>query len=99
VPTLIVSRKGQLAEILVYKRNGAPFLRRHFSPHTATVSHDPSRKRFLARLLGAAASMGLVSRAVASSAPAAVVPSAAGRVSPVVLRPETRAVARRAGAV
>jgi len=85
-----------LAEILVYKRKAAPFLGGDFSTSHPPVSHDPSRKQFFAKLLGWAAALAVVPKFFAKSAPMA--PSAAP-VAPVDLRPETRAVARRAGSV
>ena len=57
------------------------------------MSHDPSRKHFLAKLIGLVAVAGLAPKLLAkSAAPATPTPVK----SPVVsLRPETRAVARR----
>jgi len=69
------------------------------------VSHDPSRKQFFAKLLGAAASVSVAPNLVAKTSPelsspnGATVVSSATSGAPVVVRPEIRAVARRAGSV
>jgi len=60
------------------------------------VSHDPSRKQFFAKLLGAAAAVAVAPKLIAESASSNALPAP---VSPVVVRSETRAVARRAGSV
>ena len=92
----MISPHKILAEILVYKRKAAPFLGGDLSSSYSTVSHDPSRKRFFAKLLGATAALAVVPKFLAKTAP--VVTPAAPAV-PVNLRPEPRAVARRAGSV
>jgi len=62
------------------------------------VSHDPTRKRFLAKVLGLATVGAFAPGAVAS----ALVPASTNQVTgPAVafqLRPQPRAVARREGA-
>ena len=63
------------------------------------MSHDPTRKHFLAKLIGVAASLTVVSKIFAKSAPAESAPAAGRGASSIVLRPETRAIARRAGTV
>jgi hypothetical protein len=88
---MILPQKN-LAEILVYKRKVAPFLGRDLSTSHSTVSHDTSRKQFFAKLAGLAAAVAVVPKVLAKSAP--VAPAA-----PVNVRPETRAVARRADSV
>jgi len=82
---------------LVYKTNGAPFFGADFNQFTDTVSHDPSRKRFLGKLTGLLALAGIAPRLVAKSAAAVTAPAEIAR--PVVLRPDSRAVARRAESV
>jgi len=61
------------------------------------VSHDPSRKQFFAKLLGAAAAVSVAPKLLAKSSPAAVTPAVSAL--PVMVRPEARAVARRADSV
>jgi len=61
------------------------------------VSHDSSRKQFFAKLVGLAAAFAVVPKFLAKSTPAATTPVAPA--APVDLRPEARAVARRADAV
>ena len=85
-----------LAEILVYKRKAAPFLGGDFSTSHSTVSHEPSRKQFFAKLLGAAAAWAVMPKFFAKTSRDS---TPAAPVAPVNLRPETRAVARRAGPV
>jgi len=64
------------------------------------VSHEPSRKQFFAKLLGFAASLAFVRKFVAKSAPGLSGSNGpAAPAAPVVLRPETRAIARRADSV
>jgi len=81
---------------LVYKRNGAPFFRQAI-PITSTVpvSHDPSRKQFFAKLLGLTAAFGFLPKLLAKSAVATRAPES----TPVTVRPESRAVVRRADAI
>jgi hypothetical protein len=62
------------------------------------VSHDPSRKRFLARMLGFAAVGALAPRAVAEAAAGPRTNKADGNAVAFRLRPQARAVARRGGA-
>jgi hypothetical protein len=57
---------------------------------THTVSSTCSRKTFFAKLGGALATLGLAPALLARSNPAA-------KPAPVVLRPETRAIARKPG--
>src|SRR5687767_5240774 len=49
-------------QILVYNPNCAPFFGGDFNPSTDTVSHDPSRKSFLAKLIGFVAVAGIAPR-------------------------------------
>jgi len=61
------------------------------------VSHDPSRKQFFAKLLGLTAAFGFLPKLLAKSAVVTRAPgSSPSRV--VAIRPESRAVARRADA-
>jgi hypothetical protein len=67
-----------------------------FAEHQRPVSHDPTRKHFFAKLIGLIAAAGLAPRLLAQSQ--------ASRARPVTppqieLRPESRAVARRADSV
>jgi hypothetical protein len=59
------------------------------------VTQDPSRKQFFAKLLGLTAAFGVLPKLLAKSAPSAAPVSVD---TPVPVRPETRAVARRADA-
>jgi hypothetical protein len=61
------------------------------------VSHDPSRKTFLLKLLGFTAAAGFAARFLTRSAKrvAAKAPASA----PIALRTEPRAIARRADSV
>ena len=61
----------------------------HF--HT-TVSHDPSRKLFFAKLIGLTAAAGLAPKLLAKPRTARAQTPAPGLIE---LRPESRAVARR----
>jgi hypothetical protein len=65
--------------------------------HTQIVSHDPSRKRFLGKLLGLAAVAGIAPRALAKSTVQAATNDQ--RQAPIVPKPDARAVARRADSV
>ncbi|MGA2017022.1 MAG: hypothetical protein ABSH26_08695 [Opitutaceae bacterium] len=62
------------------------------------MSHDPSRKHFLARILGFAAAGALAPRSVARAVAPAPDNKAGGPAAPFLLRREPRAVARRGGA-
>jgi hypothetical protein len=63
------------------------------------VSHDPSRKHFLAKLIGLVAVAGLAPKLLAKRAvPAAPVPNQPKSDALIAIRPDSRAVARRAGA-
>jgi len=62
------------------------------------VSHDPSRKRFLARILGFAAAGALAPGSVARAVAPASTNKADGAAVAFRLRSEPRAVARRGGA-
>ena len=66
-------------------------------PDTSPVSSLSTRKSFLAKLGGFIAAAGLVPKAIAAPAAAAV--STAAPASPITPRPETRAVARRPDSV
>jgi hypothetical protein len=93
---LIPRAKKIHSEILVYKRNGAPFFRQAI-PTTSTVpvSHDPSRKQFFAKLLGLTAAFGFLPKLLAKSAAVTRLPES----TPVMaVRAESRAVARRVDA-
>jgi dihydropteroate synthase len=57
------------------------------------VTHDPSRKHFLGKILGLAAAAGVSTRLLARSA-AAALPAAPAAAPVIVARPEPRAVAR-----
>jgi hypothetical protein len=59
------------------------------------VSHDPSRKRFLAKMLGLVAMGALAPRAVARAAVPASTNKEGGRAATFRVRPQPRAVARR----
>ena len=65
------------------------------------MSHDPSRKQFFAKLLGAAAAVtaapGLLAKTASVVSPAS--DSSHSAALPLAVRPEVRAVARRAGSV
>ena len=93
----MISPQKILAEILVYKRNAAPFFDRDFNHFNRPVSHDPSRKQFFAKLLGAAAAVTVAPPLLAKSAPSHS--TSAAPATPVVVRAEVRAVARRADSV
>jgi hypothetical protein len=60
------------------------------------VSHDPSRKKFFARLLGIVAVSSLLPKVFAKSAPTSPLAPAATKKSEFQLRPAPRTVARRA---
>jgi len=60
------------------------------------VSHDPTRKTFLLKLLGFAAGAGLATRLFARGARRV---TTAPAPAPIALQTEPRAVARRAGTV
>ena len=86
-------------EILVYIGIPASFAGVSFAEHTyaRTVSHDPTRKHFFAKIIGLIAAAGLAPRLLAKApAQPAQTPVASGGIE---LRPETRAVARRADSV
>jgi hypothetical protein len=90
---LIPRPKKNQSEILVYKRNGAPFFHRAFLiTSTCPVRLDPSRKQFFAKLLGLTAFAGFLPKMLAKSS----VPAPATVAAPVTVRTESRAVARRA---
>lgn len=60
------------------------------------MSHDPTRKHFFAKLIGLIAAAGLAPRLLAQSQTSRAKPVASGKIE---LRPESRAVARRADSV
>jgi hypothetical protein len=62
------------------------------------VSHDLSRKRFLARILGFSAAGALAPRSVTPAIVAAANNKADGPTVPFRIRPQLRAIARRDGA-
>ena len=82
---------------MVYKLNAAPFFHSDSNHFNRPVSHDPSRKQFFAKLLGAAAAVSVAPGLLAKSAPSNSTPAAPA--TPVAVRPEVRAVARRADSV
>jgi hypothetical protein len=98
------SPRKKLAEILVYKRNAAPLPEADFPLSQLPVSHVSTRKQFFAKLAGMAAAASVLPKLFAKSAPA-LSPShgpatrPVAPAAPVALRPETRAVARRADSV
>lgn len=99
---LLIRRLGLiLTEILVYKGNGAPFFRNDFFlTSLVPVSHHSSRKQFFAKLFGLAAVAGLISKV--SARPDAAARNTGGlstRRTAIVIRPDARAVSRRAGSV
>jgi len=61
------------------------------------VSHDPTRKHFFAKIIGLIAAAGFAPRLLANK-PAQPAPTP-GTSGGIELRPETRAVARRADSV
>jgi hypothetical protein len=96
---LLIRRLGLiLTEILVYKGNCAAFFRNDFFlTFLVPVSHHSSRKQFFAKLFGLAAVAGLISKV--SARPDAAARNSGGlspRRSAIVIRPDARAVARRA---
>jgi len=86
-------------EILVYIPNSAPFFGGDSNHSTEHVSHDPSRKSFLAKLIGFIAVAGLAPRVVAKSTLSVEPTNQPAPVLPFTLRTDARAVARRADAV
>jgi hypothetical protein len=66
---------------------------------TDDVSHDPTRKSFLAKLIGLVAIAGLAPRALAKAAATETASSPTPRVLPFTVRPDARAVARRENVV
>ena len=86
-------------EILVYIPNSAPFFGGDSNHSTEPVSHDPSRKSFLAKLIAFIALAGFAPRVVAKSAIGVQPADRAAPVSAFTLRPDDRAVPRRADAV
>jgi hypothetical protein len=83
-------------EILVYIPNSAPFFGGDSNHSTEPVSHDPSRKSFLAKLIGFIAVAGVAPRVVAKSAVSVTPADRPAPVSPFTVRPDDRAVPRRA---
>ncbi len=84
---------------MVYIGIPASFAGASFAEHTyaRTVSHDPTRKHFFAKIIGLIAAVGLAPRLLAK-APPQPAPAPAASVG-IELRPETRAVARREDSV
>ncbi len=73
-----------------------PSLRADFAEHQRPVSNNPSRKRFLTKLLGLTAVAGVAPKLLAGSPQPAATGGKAARAPGVIeLRPESRAVARR----
>ena len=92
-------QKNAMAEILVYNANYAPFFGGDFNHSTDIVSHDPSRKSFLAKLVGLVAVAGFAPRLLAKAQESSRPVNAAAVVSKFALRPDARAVARRSDSV
>ena len=92
-------QKNAMAEILVYNANYAPFFGGDFNHSTDIVSHDPSRKSFLAKLIGLVAVAGFAPRMLAKSPGSTVSTRPSPAVSPFTLRSDARAVARRVDSV
>jgi hypothetical protein len=63
------------------------------------VSHDPSRKQFFAKLLGLIAAAGVAPKLLARSSSTPAAESVRSAPMPFQLRPEARAVSRRADSV
>ena len=63
------------------------------------MSHDPSRKQFFAKLLGLTAAFGFLPKLLAKSAAVTPVLESPVESTPVTIRPESRAIARRADAL
>jgi hypothetical protein len=83
---------------LVYNVNCAPFFGGDFNFITRTVSHDPSRKSFLGKLVGFAALASLAPRVFARTVGVSTTANAASS-STFKLSPDSRAVARRPDSV
>lgn len=81
--------------------NGTRFFCGDFNLFPSPVSHDPSRKNFLAKLLGLAAVAGIAPRLFAKSASSVIAPGATPSAAPksFTLQSESRAVSRRADSV
>jgi hypothetical protein len=84
-------------EFLFTSETPRPSFERDSNHSTVTVSHDPTRKQFFAKLLGAATAVTVAPKLLAKTASSN--PTSAAPVAPVVVRSEVRAVARRAGSV
>jgi hypothetical protein len=96
----ILTAKDARPEILVYKRNRAHFFRPDFNhPPPTSVSHDPSRKSFLAKMIGLVAVAGLAPRLAARAATSRPETDRSSATPAITLRPDARAVARRADSV
>jgi hypothetical protein len=96
---LINPHRQAAAEILVYNRMTAALLRDDF-PHFPLVTHNPTRKRFFAKLLGVAAAVNLLPkmlvRSIAGRGEAPVSGVADARpIHSFPVQSEPRAVARR----
>jgi hypothetical protein len=96
---LINPHRQAATEILVYNRMTAALLRGDF-PHFPLVTHNPSRKRFFAKLLGVAAAVNLVPKLLVRSIARREEPPVsdvadARPVRSLAVQPEPRAVARR----
>jgi hypothetical protein len=93
---LMIQRREKIVGKFSLHSKSAPLVSALTATTFHTVSHDPTRKTFLLKLLGFAAGAGFAARFFARAirrAPAAPPPA------PVTLRSETRAIARRAGTV
>lgn len=97
---LILPSREIPEEILVYKRKAPPFFDGDSNYLRRPVSHDPSRKQFFAKLLGTAAALSVAPQLMAkSSGTATAAAGAPAPASPLSIRPDVRAVARRDGSV
>jgi hypothetical protein len=84
---------------LIYNPNAELFFRQRFSTISPTpVSHDPTRKSFLAKLTGLIAVAGFAPRLFARAASSPAV-TALPPAPTIALRPDSRAVARRADSI
>jgi hypothetical protein len=67
---------------------------------TVPVTHNPTRKQFFAKMFGLAAAFSIVPKLLAKPfAGVSAAAGASGAAAPVVIRPDPRAVARRAETV
>lgn len=81
---------------MVYIGKSAPFLGPDSNHFLSPVSHDPSRKRFLGKLIGLTAIVGLAPQALAKPVVAAADVPQPRDSAKFAIRPDARAIARRA---